>query len=399
MKKLLTLVLCGFMSVSLAGCGESDDAINLKVWGSAAEQSLLKELTAEFVVEQDKKAEEAGTEKKNFKFTYGIVGESDAKEMVLKDPTTAADVFAFAHDQAADLVNAKALYKVTRNKADVVSRNTTGSIAVSTFDDDLYAYPITADNGYFLYYDKSILSETDVQSLETIMSVSEAAGKKVNIDLGSGFYSAMFFFAEGVDGQINGTTCNFAEGLRLEAAKTLQWTLQHPALLNEDKVTIDGFGTTLAANVSGTWNSTAVQTLLGENYGVAKLPTANIGGVDRQLGSFSGYKLMGVNAQTKHPVEAMDLADFLTNEYSQVRRYEEVAAGPSNIVAQSTDGITENTALNALNQQNEFGYAQSDLPVGYWKAMEGLYTDLRKSGSDHEDLIAKAVAQYFATTS
>ena len=52
------------------------------------------------------------------------------------------------------------------NPDDVKSRNLPGSVGAATMNDKLYAYPMTADNGYFLYYDASILSAEDVQSVE-----------------------------------------------------------------------------------------------------------------------------------------------------------------------------------------------------------------------------------------
>ena len=37
------------------------------------------------------------------------------------------------------------------------------AVAAASVNDTLYAYPMTADNGYFLYYDKNYLTEEDVR--------------------------------------------------------------------------------------------------------------------------------------------------------------------------------------------------------------------------------------------
>lgn len=123
----------------------------------------------------------------------GVVGEPDAKARYLEDPAAAADVFAFSNDQLLDLVNADALYEVTRNLDAIVAANSAGSIESATLDGVLYGYPMTADNGYFLYYDKSVLSEEDVQTLDSILAKANEAGKKVFMDVSNGWYIASFF--------------------------------------------------------------------------------------------------------------------------------------------------------------------------------------------------------------
>ena len=65
---------------------------------------------------------------------------------------------------------AGALQEILLNPEDVKSRNLTGSVEAATMDGKLYAYPMTADNGYFLYYDKSVLSEDDVKSMDTLLA-------------------------------------------------------------------------------------------------------------------------------------------------------------------------------------------------------------------------------------
>ena len=70
-----------------------------------------------------------------------------------------------------------ALYPVP-NADEVKKANVEGAIDAATVDDTLYAYPMTADNGYFLYYNKKYLSDSDVKTLDGILKVSRKNHKK-----------------------------------------------------------------------------------------------------------------------------------------------------------------------------------------------------------------------------
>ena len=68
------------------------------------------------------------------------------------------------------------------NADDVKSRNTPASVDAATVDGK-DRIPLTADNGYFMFYDKSFFTEDDVKSLDTMMDKAAAAGKKVSMDV------------------------------------------------------------------------------------------------------------------------------------------------------------------------------------------------------------------------
>ena len=57
------------------------------------------------------------------------------------------------------------------------------------------------------------------------------------------------------------------------------------------------------------------------------------------MGSFLGCKVLGVNTQTRHPVEAMMLAEYLTSEQAQLRRFEALGYDPSNINAAASPAV------------------------------------------------------------
>ena len=126
---------------------------------------MLREMADAFI--------EQNADKGNVTIEIGVQSESSAKDTVLADPESAADVFAFADDQLNELVNAGALQEVLLNPDDVKSRNLPGSVDAATMNDKLYAYPMTADNGYFLYYDASVLSAEAVQSAPAIAALAE----------------------------------------------------------------------------------------------------------------------------------------------------------------------------------------------------------------------------------
>ena len=162
-------------SSTAASAAESWGDVKLTMWGAEEDQTMLREMADAFI--------EQNADKGNVTIEIGVQSESSAKDTVLADPESAADVFAFADDQLNELVNAGALQEVLLNPDDVKSRNLPGSVGAATMNDKLYAYPMTADNGYFLYYDASVLSAEDVQSMDTMLEKAAAAGKKFMIHL------------------------------------------------------------------------------------------------------------------------------------------------------------------------------------------------------------------------
>ncbi|MHB1484198.1 MAG: extracellular solute-binding protein [Saccharofermentanales bacterium] len=380
MRKLLIVVILLAMMVSLlAGCTTVTSTlaptavptkanVTLKLWGSQEDQTMLQGMINSF---------KAANTEANYTITLGVVSEADAKARVLEDPAAAADVFQFANDQIGDLVTASALYEVTRNKADIIAANMAGSIEASTIGGKLYAYPSTADNGYFLYYDKSVFTADDVKSLDKILAVAKAKNKKVFMDVSNGWYIASFFLGAGCKlTMVNGKqVCDFNNANGLLAGEAIKAFTANPAFrTGDDAVLTGGFGTTIAAGVSGTWNADAISGKLGANYAATKLPTFTAGTEQKQMGSFAGYKLVGVNAQTKNPVEAMKLAEWLTNEANQIVRFTTRLMGPSNIKAASSTEVKANIALAALASQNQFASSQKEVSGNYWGPAEAFGT-------------------------
>ncbi|MDE6982281.1 MAG: extracellular solute-binding protein, partial [Lachnospiraceae bacterium] len=185
MKKKVALGLifaAGIMSL-LAGCGNkpSDTEIpeetetitesgeeeitlesgpvELTMWSEAANFDLLNTMIENF------KAEHAG----EVDLKVNLVENADAniRENVLNDVHNAPDIFVMVDDQLTDLVGGGALHPV-ENQEEVKQANLEDAVAAASVGDTLYAYPMTADNGYFLYYDKKYLSDVDVQTLDGI---------------------------------------------------------------------------------------------------------------------------------------------------------------------------------------------------------------------------------------
>ena len=381
MKKFLKLLVSASMLLTLAACGGNDkvdapETVTLKVWASQEDQQVTQTMIDAYVEAQKETYPDT-----TFDITLAVVSEADAKTKYLEDPAAAADVFTFANDQLTDLYKAGALAEVTRNKDDIVARNGEGSIGAATKDGALYAYPMTADNGYFLYYNKEVI--TDPTSLDKILADANAAGKKVFMDVSNGWYIASFFLGNGgtlgVDAE-GKQTCDFNNDKGLAAAEAIKaFTADSAFITGDDAVLNSGFQDgTIVAGVSGVWNADTMKANLGDNYAATKLPTFTVGGEQVQMSSFGGYKLIGVNSQTKaeYTVFAMDLADWLTNETNQVARFEARGYGPSNTKAAASEAVQANVALAALSLQSQYAVSQNDVLGQYWAPAEAFGTTM-----------------------
>ena len=363
------------------------EKVTLKVWADQGELALTEKLCNEFAAQHPEK---------EYTFVYGAVGAVDGKARYLEDPAAAADVFLFADDQLVDLVKADALYEVTRNTDAIIAANTPGSIRAASYDGTLYGYPMTSDNGYFLYYDKSVFADDDLATLDGILAAANAAGKKVHMDISNGWYLASFFLGNGCtltieDGK---QIIDFNNANGLAAAEAIRAFCNDPAFVTgDDSVLAGGIGDAIACGVSGTWMATAIQEKLGDNYGCCKLPTFTCSGEQVQMGSFLGCKIYGINSQTAYPVDAMELAEYLTSEQSQIERYKELNYGPSNVNALKEDSIASNQALQALSDQSAYAVSQMVLG-GFWTPAEAFGAELEAhSTADLQTMLDQLVAQ------
>ena len=323
------------------------------------------------------------------------VSEADAASELLYNSNTGADLYCFAQDQFARLLQAGFLSELPGDTADAVrGKNDAGSVSAAAAGNSLYAYPMTSDNGYFLYYDKSVIPDSDVDSLEQLLADCEAAGRTFCFEQEtSAWYMASFFFGAGChsvwttdrDGNFIGLDDDFNSDRGLVAVKGMEKLVKSPAYRSSSDVTCFGSSYDQAAVVvSGTWSYYDARQFLGSSLGVADLPSFRVDGQDYHLGSFSGCKLIGVKPQNNPDREyALHLlAQYLTGEECQLERFNQIGWGPSNLAAQQSYEAQNNPALAALLQQNAYAVPQGQIEGSWWDIAKLIAEDVKNARSD-----------------
>ena len=318
------------------------------------------------------------------------VTEADAGSKVVADVATAPDIYCFAQDQLARLVQAAALAAPGKAAQEAIkANNDAGSVGAASVAGTIYAYPMTSDNGYYLYYDKSIISAEDADSMEKIIAACEKAGKKFRFALENAWYTASFFFATGChsnwsmneNGEFVAIDDDFNSANGLAAMKGMQTLAQSPCYdSNADEFTDAG------AIVTGIWNAGAAAEHFKANLAATDLPSFTVDGKSYHLGSYTGNKLMGVKPQTdaKKAAVLSQLAQYLTGEECQKQRFESFEWGPSNKAVQASDAVQANESLAALAKQGEYGIPQGQIGGAWWDIAKVLGADAKNAKTDAE---------------
>ena len=398
MKKVLALVLAAIMVLSMmpfASASELAGEYNITLWVAENAVELTKKQVEDFNA-----SNEDGIK---FNATIEAVSEADAATQMITDVEAGGDIFCFAQDQFARLVQAGALAKLGTKAAEmVIANNDAGTVAAATSGDTLYAYPLTADNGYFMYYDKSVIPDEDVDSLEKLIADCEAAQKYFAFEQQtSAWYLASFFFATGCHsvwqtddaGAFISVDDTFNSDKGLIAAKGLKKLVDSPFHLSAGGA--DQFNQGAAIVVSGTWDFEAVKSILGDNMGVTDLPSFEVDGVEYHLGSFNGCKLMGVKPQVDAEKGAAlhKLAQYLTGEKAQMERFEALSWGPSNVADQASEAVQANPGLAALIAQAPYSVPQGQIHGSWWDIAKVIGEDV-KAATDEAGLQA-ALDNYY----
>jgi arabinogalactan oligomer/maltooligosaccharide transport system substrate-binding protein len=403
-RKIVAMLLVAVMVFAFAACKKTDNkdqesnanlagTYDIVVWVGEDAVELTKTQIANFNKENGNGI--------TINATVNGVSEATAADQMLADVSAGADIYCFAQDQFARLVQGAALSKLgEKASATVAAANDDGVVVAATSGEALYAYPMTADNGYFMYYDKNVIPEEDVDSLEKLIADCEKANKFFAFEANtSAWYIASWFFAkeDGVekasplchsnwttdnDGNFVSVDDNFNSDNGLIAVKGLKKLVDSPMHISSSSA--DEFASDAAIVVSGTWSYEAVKNLLGDRMGVTDLPSFEVDGKTYHLGSFNGCKLMGVKPQTDGVRAAVlhKLAQYLTDEARQMERFEALSWGPANKNAQKTDAVQNNPGLAALLKQNAYSIPQGQIHGSWWDIAKVIGDDVKAAKDD-----------------
>ncbi|MDE6281172.1 MAG: extracellular solute-binding protein, partial [Oscillospiraceae bacterium] len=353
------------------------------------------------IMKEQQEAFQAEHPEWNISWETTAVGEDKCKDEVLKDVEAAADVFFFANDQLPDLVSAGAIAQLGGATADMVNSSMAQSVIDTAMSDGkLYAIPFT-HNTFFMFYDKTLLNEDQIKTMEGIMSAEtpdnaynfyfESAG---GWKLGAWYYGAglSVFGSDGSD---------LAAGVDWNNATGLAVTNYLIDLINNPKCGYDGEIAVseligdhrLGAWWDGAWNYDSYHDVLGDDLGLAVIPTFNPDGTDHQLLGFYGSKCIGVNAKSKNPAAAVAFAAFLGNGENQTLRFEKSAQIPTHNDAANSDAVKANELATVLvEESNNCSVMQptsTTFSARYWTYAGAIPTEIRSKEITKDNAQAK----------
>lgn len=385
---LAALMTCGMAVTGLTGCGSEEDgaeSVRLMVWSPQGDQSKdagewLQTCCNAFAEEHPEW---------DITFVYGVADEASAAGQVAQDPEASADVFLYANDNLTTMTDANALVKFGgKYREEIKNTNSETSLASVMKDGEVYGVPF-AINTWFMFYDKSVFSEEDVKNLDTMLEKGVVSFPFVN-----SWYLPAFYFGNGCT--LFGDGTDASKGADFGGEKAQEVTDYLIDLEANPNFRIDDLGSGIAglrdgsinAMFSGSWDATAVREALGDNMGVAALPTYTLDGEEKQMYSYAGTKAVGVNAQSKYMLPAVELAIFLGNEYSQRLHYELESVVPTHTALLADQELLSDEVVAAINETfNHTSILQPNLAemANCWTPVENMGKGIRNGSITHEN--------------
>ena len=420
-KKAISLLLVAAMTATMtAGCGDKQEAADNTTTGNDAAPSTEAAASDDAAAEEEEawsgtltvwspqEDQDTGWLQKecdafnaahpnwDVTFEYGVCAEGDAKSTITTDVEGSADVYMLANDNIPDLVAANALAELGGSYLDYVTSTNSDSITASvTYNDAVVAFPFTS-NTWFMYYDKSVFSDEDIKSFDTMLEKG-----KVAFPLSDSWYIQAFYVGNGCS--LFGDGTDAAAGIDFDGEKAAAVTdylvdvVANPNFIND----ADGAGLaglrdgSVNAVFSGTWNAEAVKEALGDNMGVAALPSFNLNGTDCQMKSFIGSKAIGVNPNAENQQVAMSLAAYLAGEKAQTAHYEMRNLLPSNINISLADDPIATAVTNVMTDTSIMQPLCKEMG-NYWSPAENMGKNIQ-SGEVTKDNAAEKTEEMNTT--
>lgn len=323
-------------------------------------------------------------------FVYGVMDEASAGEQVAQDPDASADVFMYANNSLEPMRNADALVRFGgKYREQIEATNSQDVLDTLIMDDNLYGIPFTT-NLWYMYYDKSVFSEEDIKNLDTMLEKGVVSFPFVNSWYLPAFYIGNGCTLFGEDGKDEAAGVDFGGENAVEVTNYLIDLAQNP------NFKIDDLGSGIAglrdgsinAIFSGSWDANAVKEALGDNMGVAALPTYTLNGEEKQMYAYAGTKAIGVNTHSDYMVQAIELAIWLGNAESQRLHYELRQVVPCNTELLQEEDIQKDELVMAQN--TTFSDTSIIQPLvnqmnNCWTPVENMGKGIRNGSVTHEN--------------
>ena len=285
-------------------------------------------------------------------------------------------------------------------EAMVKETNSEAVVATVTVEDSIYAIPFT-HNTFFMFYDKTLMDESDITSLEKIMAKSTADNVyNFYFESAGGWKLGAYYYGAGLS-VFGPDGSDVSAGVDWNNATGVAVTNYLIDLINNPKCAYDGEISVselvgdhrLGTWFDGSWNYDLYKGILGDDLGMAVLPTFNPDGKDRQLLGFYGSKCIGVNAKSQNMGAAVAFAAFLGNEENQILRYQLSAQIPCNINAGKNETIlADPLAAIVILESNTASVAQpanSVFSARYWTYANTIPTEIRSKEITKENVQEK----------
>ena len=392
-KRGVAFLLAAALAVAgLSGCGAASgetasgsEKVRLMVWSPQNDQSKdngewLQTMCEAFADEHPEW---------DITFVYGVADEASAAGQVSQDPEASADVFMYANDTLTTLTDADALAKFGGTyREEIEGMNSQELLDSIIMDGDLYGVPFTT-NTWFMYYDKSVFTEEDIKNLDTMLEKGV-----VSFPFTNSWYLPAFYLANGCT--LFGDGTDEAAGVDFGGQKAVDVTNYLIDLKNNPNFRIDADGSGIAglrdgsinAMFSGSWDANAVKEALGDNMGVASLPTFTLNGEEKQMLAYAGSKAIGVNPNSKNMVAAVQLAVFLGSPEAQKAHYEMCGVVPCNTQLLEEEAVQADEVVTAQNDTfNNTSILQPFVSKmsNCWTPVENMGKSIRNGSVTHEN--------------
>lgn len=283
----------------------------------------------------------------------------------------------YANDNLTVLTDAKAAAKFGGiYEQEVVDTNSQTIVDSLRSDGYLYGVPFTT-NTWYMFYDKSVFSEEDIKSLDTMLERGV-----VSFPFTNSWYLPAFYIGNGCtlfeDGTVEEAGVDFAGEKATDVTNYLIDLLANPNFV----VDADGAGMaglrdgSINAIFTGSWDAGSIKEILGDNMGVAQLPSYTLNGEQKQMYAYAGSKAIGVNSSSDHMVAAIQLAIYLGSSEAQRLHYELRNVVPCNTELLNDESIANDMLVTAQN--NTFNNTSILQP--FVSAMSNCWTPVENMG-------------------